>query len=73
MPRSNIESIILYGGAILLGYYILSSWGVIRTMSSTKSMSNNNIFTWKPLTEQQVLSIRNYIDNYRPIDIVRRA
>lgn len=53
--RSNLESIILYGGIIYLGYLVLKSWGVIKP--NTLSLG------WKPLSGQEIQNIRNLTMN----------
>lgn len=68
MSESNTKIIILYGGMILLTYYILKSWGIIQPMSLNK----NQMMEWKPLSESEIQNIKNVIDKHSNIQIVRR-
>lgn len=66
--RSNLESLLLYGGGFLLTYYVLKSWGIIATSKATTptitgyaSVLDTPRFNWKPLTNEQLNYIRSKV------------
>lgn len=71
----DISKVVLYGGVIILAYYVLKSWGIIQPMSSVKSYTlanTNDISTWKPLSDTEIQNIRSIID-YNQIELVKRT
>ncbi len=52
MAKDN-ASIVLYVGLLYLAYITMKSWGII-------SVSSTAISNWKPLTDQQLQSLKVY-------------
>lgn len=68
MPKSNIGEIILYGGGLIILYYILKSWGVIQPMS----MNNLNNYNWNPFSYNDTSSLKvEEIERMNPSDIYK--
>lgn len=63
----GVAQVVLAAGAILLAYLVLKSWGII-SVSSVSSISDKGsikIEGWKPLTQEQIEYIHQYINTNR--------